>query len=385
MFIRSVVTSRLYPNLGDDVVSADLPDLPDLPDLHSTAFVVGVLCWLAVPAPLAQAAETTVAVAGLDAYEGEVVEFGYTDPRRPGRFEVLDLALIENGGATLRAEIDAPLGAEFVVVAEGSTQIRGIVEPGGSHRLEAGDEPMGLVFSGGRYQSMIAPAEAETPSAPDAERLRRIYLDLDDPMARVLALRRAWKDRTGVWRETEDAEQMAVLAELEQALGSNLSIDLIKAVIDERDRASAKAIKDFTAFTLAGEEVRLRDVLRDNQLTLVEFWASWCGPCIAEIPHLRAAYAEFRAQGFEILAVNLDDDKEAWRTASEEDYDIEWRNVSDNQAFGSPVAKLYRVTAIPANFLVSSEGKTLARHLRGSAVSETVLKHLESPVQSPSG
>ena len=235
---------------------------------------------------------------------------------------------------------------------------------------------MGLVFSGGRYQSMIAPAEAEMPSEPDAERLRRIYLDHDDPMARVLALHRAWKDRTGAWRETEDPEQVAALAELEQALGPNLSIDLIKAVIDERDLAAAKAIKDFTAFTLAGEEVRLRDVLRENTVTLVEFWASWCGPCIAEIPHLKEAYAKFRNQGFEILAVNLDDDAEAWRTASEEDYDIEWLNVSDNRAFGSPVAKLYRVTGIPANFLVSSDGKTVARHLRGQAVADTVAEQL---------
>ena len=122
-------------------------------------------------------------------------------------------------------------------------------------------------------------------------------------------------------------------------------------------RPAAKAIRDFTAFNLAGEEVRLRDVLRENKYTLVEFWASWCGPCIAEIPHLQEAYERFRGNGFEILAVNLDDDPENWRVASEEDYDINWLNVSDNQAFGSPVAKLYRVKAIPANFLVSTGGQ----------------------------
>ena len=314
---------------------------------------------------LAGATETTVKAVGLDAYEGEVIEFGYADPRQAGGFEVLDLALIENGKATLRASLAAPVDAEFVVVTDEGPRAPGIVEPGGSHELNA--DGTAMTFSGGVYQALVGGVEDAGP-----ERLRDIYRDHDDPLARALALRRAWKDRSGAWRETEDSEQMAVLAELDQALGDNLTIDLINALIDSRDEASAKAIRDFTAFNLVGEEVRLRDVLRESKYTLVEFWASWCGPCIAEIPHLQEAYERFRRDGFEILAVNLDDDPENWRVASEEDYDINWLNVSDNQAFGSPVAKLYRVKAIPANFLVSAEGKTVARHLRGTNVSETL-------------
>lgn len=315
---------------------------------------------------VAPATETTVTAVGLDAYEGEIIEFGYADPRQAGGFEVLDLALIENGKATLRADLDTPLDAEFVVVTDEGPRTPGIVEPGGSHELNAAGAAM--TFSGGNYQTLIG----STVEGAGQERLRDIYRNHNDPLARVLALRRAWMDRSGAWRDTEDSEQMAVLAELDQALGGNLTIELINAVIDSRDEASAKAIRDFTAFNLAGEEVRLRDVLRENKYTLVEFWASWCGPCIAEIPHLQEAYERFRSNGFEILAVNLDDDPENWRVASEEDYDINWLNVSDNQAFGSPVAKLYRVKAIPANFLVSTEGKTVARRLRGTNVSETL-------------
>ncbi|MDE0040066.1 MAG: TlpA disulfide reductase family protein [Gammaproteobacteria bacterium] len=314
-------------------------------------------------------AETTVEAVGLEGYEGELIEFGYPDPRQAGGFEVLDLALIENGKATMRAELDAPLGAEFVVVVDDGPRARGIVEPGGRHELVADGSVLG--FSGGDYQALIGSVQ-ETPDDQEVDRLRGIYDKHEDPHARVLALRHGWKDRTGAWRDTEDPEQIAVLAELEAILGENLSIELINALIDSRDEAAAKAIKDFTALNLAGEEVRLRDVLRENKYTLVEFWASWCGPCIGEIPHLQEAYERFRSNGFEILAVNLDDDPENWRVASEDDYDINWLNVSDNQAFGSPVAKLYRVKAIPANFLVSTEGKTVARHLRGTNVSETL-------------
>ena len=333
-----------------------------------SGLVIGVAlgCLATVAYAVAPTTETTVAAVGLDAYEGEIIEFGYADPRQAGGFEVLDLALIENGEATLRADLDTPLDAEFVVVTDEGPRTPGIVEPGGSHELNAAGAAMN--FSGGNYQTLIGSAVEDAGQ----ERLRDIYRNHDDPLARVLALRRAWKDRSGAWRDTEDSEQMAVLAELDQALGGNLTIDLINAVIDSRDEASAKAIRDFTAFNLAGEEVRLRDVLRENKYTLVEFWASWCGPCIAEIPHLQEAYERFRSNGFEILAVNLDDDPENWRVASEEDYDINWLNVSDNQAFGSPVAKLYRVKAIPANFLVSTDGKTVARRLRGTNVSDTL-------------
>lgn len=333
-----------------------------------SGLAIGVVlgCLATFAYAVAPTTETTVTAVGLDAYEGEIIEFGYADPRQAGGFEVLDLALIENGEATLRADLDTPLDAEFVVVTDEGPRTPGIVEPGGSHELNVAGAA--LTFSGGNYQTLIG----STVENAGQERLRDIYRNHNDPLARVLALRRAWKDRSGAWRDTEDSEQMAVLAELDQALGGNLSIDLINAVIDSRDEASAKAIRDFTAFNLAGEEVRLRDVLRENKYTLVEFWASWCGPCIAEIPHLQEAYERFRRSGFEILAVNLDDDPENWRVASEEDYDINWLNVSDNQAFGSPVAKLYRVKAIPANFLVSTEGKTVARRLRGTNVSETL-------------
>ena len=330
-----------------------------------TALAVGAL-GIAAGSSVGDTREATVRAVGLHAYEGEVIEFGYPDPRQAGGFEVLDLALIENGEATLRAELDVPVDAQFAVVADEGPHTPGIVEPGGTHEITV--DGSGIAFSGGDYQALIASARAK--AAPEG--LHDIYRNHEDPLARALALRRAWKDRTGAWRETEDPEQMAVLAELGENLGSNLSIELINALIDSRDAASAKAIKDFTALNLAGEEVRLRDVLRDNRYTLVEFWASWCGPCIAEIPHLKEAYDRFRDQGFEILAVNLDDDAEDWRVASEEDYDIGWLNVSDDLAFGSPVAKLYRVKAIPANFLVSTEGKTVARHLRGTNVSETL-------------
>ena len=335
---------------------------------------------LAIAASASVGEPVSVTAVDLDHYEGAVVEFGYADPRNADGFEVLGLALVENGRAELHAELDTPLAVEFIVIPDGEGGVRGsargIVEPGGEHRLIGSPNGM-LAFDGGRYQALLAPLPT-TPDDQYGERMREIYRGEADPLVRILALREAWKDRSGAWRDTENAEQMATLTELSELaqLRGNLNIALINAVLNQRDAAAARAIKDFHATNLAGQDIRLRDVLRENKYTLVEFWASWCGPCIAEIPHLQAAYERFRAQGFEILSVNLDEDRAAWRKASVEDYAIGWLNVSDGHAFASPVAKLYRVRGIPANFLVAADGKTVARHLRGEALSDKLIELL---------
>lgn len=335
--------------------------------------VVGLAVALGAAAA-ASAAPATIVADGLHAYEGELLELGHPDASDRDAFKVLDIAFVENGRATLRTTLDGPVRLDFVLLGgDGDSTTHGIVEPGGQHRLRVAADGR-LTFSGGRYQALVG---ADGGSSA-GERLRAIYLNHEDPVARVLALREGWLDRTGAWRDTEDAEQLAALRELTAALGEDdANVALINAVLDARDAATARAIKDFHAASLGGDEVRLADVLRANKYTLVEFWASWCGPCIAEIPHLKTAYERFRDKGFEILAVNLDEDAEAWREASVDDYAVRWLNVSDNQAFGSPVAKMYRVRGIPANFLVSADGQTVARHLRGEAVVDTLAELLD--------
>ena len=310
-----------------------------------------------------QAAETTVTATGLDQHNGELLELGYPDPRIKGDFEVLDLAFIENGTATIRADIEDPFVAHVRLVDddEGSF-VRGVVEPGAQLHVKAREADGNLRLSGGTYNDLIFPATTAAPSESVIdERLKGIYLTHDDPTARVLALQAAWL-------EGDDDEQNATFADLSGAFGSYRAFDLMTALRDHRTEQIARTMKYFSALTLDGEEVRLEDVLKENEYTLVEFWASWCGPCIAEIPYLKDAYAKYRDKGFEILSVNLDEDPAAWETASVEEYDIPWVNVCDGEAFDSTIAKLYRVKAIPANYLITSDGKRVARHLRGESL-----------------
>lgn len=318
------------------------------------------LCF-AAGAALAAENNVTVTASGLDRFEGELIEIGYTDPRTEAGFEVLGIAIIQDGEATMRIPLSEPLLIELNLLAGAKAdefRVSGIAEPGAEHEVMWDSSTDALDFNGGHYDELIRSALDE-PGEAATESLRAIYVDFEDPVARLLALRAAWQDG-------EDEEQVKVMEELESLLGENLTVQLLKVFTAKRVEELAEAIRDFTANNLAGEEIRLFDVVARNKFTLVEFWASWCGPCIAEIPHLKAAYQRFREQGFEIVAFNLDDEREAWRQASEDDYNIEWLNVSDELAFESPVAEMYRVNAIPASFLVSADGVTVGRNLRGN-------------------
>lgn len=106
-----------------------------------------------------------------------------------------------------------------------------------------------------------------------------------------------------------------------------------------------------------------------GKYVLVEFWASWCGPCRMEIPHLRETYAAFSHKGFEILGVSMDDNKEKWLKALAEEK-MPWKQVSDLKGWKSDVVKMYSIQAIPLNFLVDPDGVIVASNLRGEQLAE---------------
>jgi thiol-disulfide isomerase/thioredoxin len=99
---------------------------------------------------------------------------------------------------------------------------------------------------------------------------------------------------------------------------------------------------------------------------LLDFWASWCGPCRAENPNVVEAYNKYKDKGFTIYSVSLDDNKDKWQQAIQAD-GLSWPNhVSDLKRWESIAARDYGIEAIPTNFLLDKEGKIIARDLRGA-------------------
>ena len=122
-----------------------------------------------------------------------------------------------------------------------------------------------------------------------------------------------------------------------------------------------------------GEQVSLESVVRNpaNKYVLLDFWASWCGPCMGEVPHLKKTYDEFRKKGFEIYGVSFDEDRGDWLGAVEQN-GMNWLHVSEVKGFDNQAAKDYAIQGIPSNFLIDGQGTIVARNLRGEALYEKI-------------
>lgn len=126
---------------------------------------------------------------------------------------------------------------------------------------------------------------------------------------------------------------------------------------------------DFTQNNTEGTPMKLSDLR--GKVVLVDFWASWCGPCRRENPNVIKVYEKYKDQGFDVLGVSLDKKKDAWLKAIKKD-ELPWHQVSDLKGWKNEVAQLYSVSSIPHTLLLDKEGRILARNLRGEQLEEVL-------------
>lgn len=124
---------------------------------------------------------------------------------------------------------------------------------------------------------------------------------------------------------------------------------------------------DFTQKTPEDQDLKLSDLR--GKVVLVDFWASWCGPCRRENPNVVRVYNEYKDKGFEILSVSLDNSKDRWLQAIQQD-GLTWHHVSDLKGWQNEVAQMYNIRSIPQTILLDKDGKILARNLRGPSLEE---------------
>ena len=339
------------------------------------------------------------------------------------------IVLLDNGKFVIEADVDEPKVVNILVIVPTSqehTQFKVIIEPGaaieiisqsswlhdlapisgtGKHAqlIETWQQSEEYLETEQEYRIAYQENQARAKSGEDStntaddetpkhlelnrklSRIRNNFLEnvaahAEDPLDALLAL-----EMNAFWGEEE---ALPIYDRLAKSLDKDL---VMRRVINDRnDHAShlasrgidsslvvGTAVPEFTLQNVDGEQISLHDLLDKNELVLVEFWASWCGPCIESIPALKDLYAGYREHGFEIVSISIDDDQETWIEASEE-YELPWINLGEIQGWRGEVATAYGVTGIPKKYLVNREGQIVQKDASTAKIEELLAETLDT-------
>jgi peroxiredoxin len=325
-------------------------------------------------------------IAGLD--NGFVEILNVTNPmnKRP------DSTIVENGKFMYTTELAEPTqmairkagtqGEELVFFADpGDVLIKGDKDSIWKATITAGNTQALFVASQDSIKKIMAPGKAlyEAYTAAqtrqdnmEMDRIQQEYVGLQEKVQQFVvrfakahgnSVLAAYLGSTYLQEQGKEDQLLQVYSALTAGVKSSW--------FGKRIGETITAIEGIALGTVAAD-ITLPDV-NDKPVSissyrgkylLIDFWASWCGPCRQENPNVVKAYAIYHPKGLEILGISLDKTKESWLQAIQEDK-LGWTHVSDLKYWDSEAARLYGVQAIPTNFLLDKEGKIIAKNLRG--------------------
>ena len=157
--------------------------------------------------------------------------------------------------------------------------------------------------------------------------------------------------------------------QLDEKLNNHPYTKELDEIIANKEFKVGVEAPEFSIKGMNGEEIELKNYA--GKYVLLDFWASWCGPCLREVPNVKAIYEKYHDKGFEIFGVSLDETAGPWKAAIKKN-DMNWHHVSSLKGWECPVAKQYNVTGIPRMYIIDPEGKIIAQDLRGEELANFV-------------
>lgn len=336
----------------------------------------------------------------LEGADGKVL----LEKRENGAWSSIDTADVVNGVAVLKGSVEYPRECYLSVVGKRPKTML-FVENADMNVVGNADSLNMIKVSGSATQDEYKKLDDQINKV--AEEYMSLYQDSRAAMAagdtaKGLELRNKVQElyeSIGVMQESYVKEHPAsyvtpyILAgiqyekdvdELDSLVnGLDPKLMTVQSVIDLKDHVEAmkkvavgQIAPDFTQNDPDGNPVKFSDIYSKNEVTLLDFWASWCSPCRGENPNVVAVFNDYKDKGFTVFGVSLDRDKDSWLKAIDDDK-LHWTQVSDLAYWQNEVAKQYAINSIPSNLLVDKTGKIIAKNKRGDELRETLSKMLD--------